>query len=175
MRFRSSGAIARPTQSTVILETSEGLASGQLEVNVIFTRQQATAAALKAAAALALDLGACVWLQAPIVVPYALPLEKPLVPVGFTTDLLSSLVCEMKRPDLECTVHLHLCRDRFQTLTQVLKPNSLVVIAGRRRWYSTEESRLAKRLRSAGYQVLFIDVRKDAQWDCNKVAAAAST
>jgi hypothetical protein len=175
MRYRSSGAIAKPTQSTVILETSKGLASRQLEVNVIFTSQQGTAVALKAAAALALDLGACVRLQAPIVVPYALPLEKPLVPVGFTSDLLSSLVCEMKRPDLECTVNLLLCRDRFQALAEVLKPNSLVVIAGRKRWYSTEESRLAKRLRSAGYQVIFIDVLKVAQWDCDKVAATAST
>jgi hypothetical protein len=51
MRHQSNSATAKPTRPSVIWETTEGLAAKALEVNVIFTSEQATAAALKAAGA----------------------------------------------------------------------------------------------------------------------------
>ena len=38
---------------------------------------------------------------------------------------------------VETIVRLYLCRDRFETLQAVLRPRSLVVIGGRRRWWPT--------------------------------------
>jgi hypothetical protein len=165
MRDQSSSLTAKPTRPSVIRETTEGLAPKALEVNVIFTNEQATAAALKAAGALALDLGVCLRVRAAIVVPYALPLDRPLVPIRFTEQLLSDIVCRSAEAAPETTVHVYLCRDRLATLSQVLEPNSLVVIAGRDHWYPTAESRMAKALRSKGHRVVFIDVPKGTECD----------
>src|ERR1035437_5430404 len=81
MKDQSNSAIAKPAR---------------LEVNVIFTDPQATAAVLKTAGSLARDLGACIRVRAAIAVPYALPLDKPPVSVRFTEGLLSDLVCRLE-------------------------------------------------------------------------------
>lgn len=164
MRHQSNSATAKPTRPSVIWETTEGLAAKALEVNVIFTSEQATAAALKAAGALALDLGVCLRVRAAIAVPYALPLDRPLVPVRFTEQVLSDLVRGMEHPAPESAIHLYLCRDRLQTLSRVLPPNSVVVVGGREHWFPTTESRMAKALRSQGHRVVFIDAKKGTKW-----------
>jgi hypothetical protein len=53
---------------------------------------------------------------------------------------------------------MYLCRDSSETLLAVLKPRSLVVIGGRRRWWPTREERLAKKLRGAGHEVIFAEL-----------------
>jgi hypothetical protein len=165
MRHQSGSATAKSMRPSVIRETTEGLAAKALEVNIIFTNEQATAAALKAAGALALDLGVCLRVRAAIAVPYALPLDRPLVPVRITEHLLSDLVGRMEHPGLESTINLYLCRNRLQTLSRVLPSNSVVVIGGRKHWFPTAESRMAKTLRSQGHRVVFIDAKKGTRWD----------
>ena len=142
-------------------ETTEGLGPGRLEVNVIFTDPQATAAALKTAESFARDLGACIRMRAAIPVPYPLPVDKPPVPVSFTERLLSDLVCHLEQGGLEPTIDLCLCRDRLGTLLRVLRPHSVVVIGGRKRWWPTAETRMAKALRSKGHRVVFIGFMKE--------------
>ena len=137
----------------------EPSAVGQLEVNVIFTDPHATASALKAAATLAADLDGCIRLRAAIAVPIRLPLDRPQVSVPFTEQVLCELVSRMEPSSLDITVHLYLSRDRIEALLRVLRPNSLVVIAGRKRLWPTPESRIAKRLQSHGHRVLFIPLR----------------
>jgi hypothetical protein len=165
MRHQFSSVTAKPTRPSVIPETTEGLAAKALEINVIFTNEQATAAALSAAGALALDLGVCLRVRAAIAVPYALPLDRPLVPVRFTEHFLSDLVGKMEHSAPESTIHLYLCRNRLQTLARVLPANSVVVIGGREHWFPTAESRMAKALRSQGHRVVFIDAKKGTKWD----------
>jgi hypothetical protein len=132
-------------------------ASGPLAVNVIFTDVQSTAAALKFAQSFARELGARISLRAAIAVPFQLPLDRPQISVAFLQDAMRELVAQLKSETFDPTIHLYLCRDRVWALSQVLNPNSLVVIAGRRRWWPTAEMRMARALRAEGHRVIFVD------------------
>jgi len=165
MKNQSSTIITQPARPAVISGTPEGSGPGRLEVNVIFTDPQATVAALKAAGALARDLGACIQVRAAIPVPYTLPLEKPPVSVGFLQSLLYRLVSRSDLHTFEPSVHLYICRDRIETLVRVLGPNSLVVISGREHWWPSAERRIAKALRSKGHRVVFVGLKRDAKSD----------
>ena len=141
-------------------DQAEPSALGQLEVNVIFTDSRATALAFKAAMTLAANLDACIRVRAAIAVPFCLPLDRPQVSLSFTEKVLSQLVSQAEPNDLDVRIHLYLSRDRIETLSQVLRPNSLIVIAGRKRLWPTPESRIADRLQSHGHRVLFIPFRR---------------
>jgi hypothetical protein len=140
-------------------ETLPGFASGPLEVNVIFTDLQPTAAALKFAQSFARELGAHIRLLAAIAVPVQLPLDEPAVSVAFWEETLRKLASPLHGDTFSPTAHLYLCRDRLQALLQVLRPNSVVVIGGGRRWWPTAESRMAHALRSGGHRVILVDSR----------------
>jgi hypothetical protein len=165
MKSQSNAAIANPAISSARWDTAEGLELGRLEVNVIFTDPQATVVALKTAGSLARDLGACIRLRAAIAVPYALPPDQPLVSVPFTERLLFDLVCRLELGALESSAHLYLCRDQVDTLLQVLRPNSLVVMGGREHWWPAAERRMAKALRSKGHRVVFIGLKTGTKSD----------
>jgi hypothetical protein len=165
MKTQSNSAIAKPSQPSISCGRAEGQGPGELEVNVVFTDQQATILALKTAESLARDLGACIRMRAAIAVPYPLPVDKPPVPVSFTRRLLSALICNLEQGAFEPTIDLYLCRDRRGALLKVLKPNSLVIIGGRKRWWATPERRMADALRSKGHQVVFVGIRKERQPD----------
>jgi hypothetical protein len=165
MKDQSNSAIAKPARPSVSWETAEGLGPGRLEVNVIFTDPQATAAALKTAGSLARDLGACIRVRAAIPVPYRLPLDEPPGPIRFTEHLLLNLVCRPELGTFEPSVHVYLCRDQVEALLQVLRPNSLVVIGGRKHWWPAAERRTAKALRSKGHRVVFIGLKRGTKSD----------
>jgi hypothetical protein len=128
----------------------------RLNIAVVFTSVDSTLAALKEAGNLARRLGARITIVVPQVVPYALPLENPPVPVEFNENRFR--VMASKSP-VETSVHIYLCRDRFQTLTSVLKAGSIVVLGGRKRWWPTRDEVLARQLRRAGYEVLFTETK----------------
>jgi hypothetical protein len=127
-------------------------ADQKLNIAVVFTSVESTLAALKEAGNLANSLSARITLVVPQVVPYPLPLETPPVLVEFNENRFR--VMASKSP-VETSVQIYLCRDRFETLTSVLKPGSIVVVGGRKRWWPTKDEVLARRLRRAGYEVLF--------------------
>ncbi len=126
--------------------------SQSLNIAVVFTSMDATLAALKEAGELANSLGAHIELLVPQVVPYPLPLQSPPVLVEFNQNRLRAMASESP---VETSVHLYLCRDRFDTLVSVLKPGSIVVLGGQRRWWPTQDEILARQLRRAGYEVFF--------------------
>jgi hypothetical protein len=140
-------------------DQAEPSALGQLEVNVIFTDPGATASAFRAATTLATDLDACIRIRAAIAVPFCLPLDRPQVSVPFAERALAELVSQAEPGDVDVTIHLYLSRDRIATLLQVLQPNSLVIMAGRKRLWPTAERRIANSLRSHGHRVVFIPLR----------------
>ena len=144
--------------NAVTRNTSPRFASGPLELNVIFTDPQGTAAALNFAQSFARELGGCVRLRAAIAVPHQLPLDQPPVSIAFLQENLRNLASQVA-DGFEPTVHLYLCRDRAPAVLQVLRPDSLVVLGGRRRWWPTDESRLARALRARGHRVIFVDSR----------------
>jgi hypothetical protein len=127
-------------------------ADATLNISVVFTSIEATLAALKEAGDLANSLGARITLVVPQVVPYPLPLETPPVLIDFSENRFRVLASESP---VETNVQIYLCRDRFETLVSTLKPGSIVVLGGRRRWWPTKDEVLARQLRRAGHEVVF--------------------
>ena len=125
----------------------------RLDVVVIPTSVDATVMALKRAGALAESLGARITLVVPQVVPYPLPLTSPPVLLDFQERRFAEIA---KESPVEIRVQLYLCRDQLETLGKVLRPHSLVVIGGRRRWWRTREEKLARKLQ-AGHEVIFTE------------------
>jgi len=134
----------------VTQEVAPRFASGRLEVNVLFTDLQATAAASDFAQSFAHELGARISLRAAVAVPLQLPLDQPQVSVAFFQNVMRGLVAQLKRETFDPTLHLYLCRDRVWAFSQVLTPNSLVVIAGRRRLVNRCRRLPPPALRSSG-------------------------
>src|SRR5664279_2421405 len=139
----ATGYPARPT--------AEG-ADQQLNIAVVFTSVESTLAALKEAGSLANSLGARIKLLVPQVVPYPLPLETPPVLVEFNENRFRVIASESP---VETSVQIYLCRDRFETLTSVLQPGSIVVLGGKKRWWPNKDELLARQLRRAGCEVVF--------------------
>jgi hypothetical protein len=129
-----------------------------LQVTVIYTTPEGTLAALKAAGGLAKDLNARVGLVVPEVVPFRLPLDRPRVSIEFLKHRQDALVSKAGIEGEEVRVQICLCRDRKQTLRQVLAPRSLVVIGGRRKWWSRREAKLEEFLNRMGHHVIFVDI-----------------
>jgi hypothetical protein len=139
-----------------------------LEVNVIFTSDQGTRAALRTAGNLARQLNAGIRLLVTQVVPYTLPLEHPKVSVDFVHDRCRRMASEC--PEVaEIRINVYLCRDRCQVLRRVLSANSLVIVGGKRRWWPTTEQKLMKVLQAEGHHVIFADLRSD-HLPANKLA-----
>ena len=127
----------------------------QLNVFVVFTSVEATLAALKQAGHLAAELGGRIILVALQVVPYPLPLTRPPVGIDWNERRLRLIAGESR---VETIVHVCLCRDGQRTLENALGPHSLVVLGGRKHWWPTRESKLARRLRRAGHEVILIEM-----------------
>jgi hypothetical protein len=125
-----------------------------LAIHVIFTNAAATRKSLKAASQMARDLQAHITILMAQVVPYPLPLANPPVPVELTERELLRMAREQ---DVETDIRVCLCRDRQQTIREGLRPESTVVIGGRKRWWPTAEDSLAKALRRDGHRVLLIE------------------
>jgi hypothetical protein len=127
--------------------------SPRLNINVVFTSVDATLMALKEAATLANQLAAHITLVVLQIVPYPLPLTSPAVSADWNERRLRVIA---NKSAVETIIHLYMCRDRVETLLSVLKPGSLIVIGGRKRWWRrTPEKALAKTLRRAGHEVIF--------------------
>lgn len=129
----------------------QGESPNRLNVAVVFTSQHHTIAALRKAGALANRLNARLVLLAPQEVPLPLPIESPPVLLEFSERRFAEII---KEAPVEAIVQIYLCRNRLDTLLAVLKPHSLVVIGGQKRWWPTAEKSLARCLRRAGHEVI---------------------
>jgi hypothetical protein len=134
----------------VTVESDSGLS-----IAVIFTSVESTLSALKRAGVLADRLRGRITLVVPQVVPYPLPLTSPPLLIDWNERRFQVIA---SGSPVETKVCVYLCRDRLETLTKVLSPRSLVVLAGRKRWWwPTAEERLARKLRRAGHEVVFTE------------------
>ena len=146
-------------ERSITQRAAEADRKSEIQINVVFTDTDGTLAALKLAGNLACNLGARIHLHVPQVVPLHFPLMRPPISIAFTEQRLLELAYRGAQGPLETAVHLYLCRNKRQCLLKALKPHSLVVIGGRRRWWPTAENRLARLLRSKGHQVLFAPLK----------------
>jgi hypothetical protein len=137
-------------------DTIDGHTEKGLEVLVIFTDAPGTLAALQMADELGQKLEAHIRLLVPCEVPYALPLTQPAVPVEFLEGQIRDLAGKTR---LEVAAHIYLCRDKRRTLAFLLKPHSLIVVGGAKRWWPTSAQKLARALQEDGHQVIFAELR----------------
>lgn len=98
------------------------------------------------------NLSARITLLVPQVVPFPLPLQSPPVLLDWNERRFRVIANETP---VVTTVQIYLCRDRIEALRTVLRPHSIVVVGGRKRWWPTRESRLARYLRQRGHEVIF--------------------
>jgi hypothetical protein len=131
-----------------------GDGSHKLGLFVVFTNPEDTLTALRSLSALVEGLDARITILAAQIVPYPLPLERP--PVA-TASLESCLRAMASQLDTEIGVNIFLCRDRQEALLGALKPGSVVVIGGKRRWWRTADQTLARTLAHHGHRVIFVD------------------
>ena len=143
-------AEGRPVRNT----TASG---AHLNIAVVFTDSEGTAAALRTAGALARRLDGRVTVFAPVEVSWRLPVERPPVSPQWNRRRFQALAGES---GVETTFRLYLCRDSWEILRRVLSPNSLVVVGGRKHWW-TREARLVRRLRALGHQAVLAEMEQN--------------
>jgi hypothetical protein len=132
----------------------------ELHIGVVFTNFEDTRAALKTAADLCAGLEGHIDLVVPEVVPYPLPLIRPAVPAGFTLRRLMELA---RGAQVQPNIYVYLCRDKVQTLLEVLAPHSVVVLGRKKRWFPVEAQFLARALRKQGHHVILVKWKKSLQ------------
>ena len=129
-----------------------GLHEGSIDLVVPFTTPEMTRAAIDAAARMGAGLNAALRLVKIQIVPVPLDLCQSPVAMDFLKEQLSAL-----RPDVPAARELRFTRDFEEGLNGMLKKDSLVVLATRRRFWKTRTERLADWLRKRGYRVVLID------------------
>jgi hypothetical protein len=58
---------------------------------------------------------------------------------------------------VDARVRVYLCRNARRMLPWAFKPRSLIVMAGRHRWWPTEAERWRRALEAGGHAVVFVD------------------
>jgi len=153
-------SVSSPTREIVLAEGAsppELLAvepGEKLEVSVLFTTPESTIAAVRRAATLLNGLEGRISLIDVQTIPYPLPFETPLVALDFIKQRLLAIAGEI---DLEIAVYVYLSRFRWETLAQVLRPGSVIVIGCRTNWWLGWEKKLARRLQRAGYSTVLVE------------------
>jgi len=140
--------------------TSEPLAPTRIDrelvINVVFTTATGTLAALRAAQDMAGDLNAQCVLLVPQIVPLQFSFSSPPVSIEFTERRAHPLALEC-RGNLEISIRVYLCGDTRKCLLKALKPQSIILLGGRRRWGLAREQRMARLLQANGHRVIFVD------------------
>jgi hypothetical protein len=128
--------------------------SGKIEVVVPYKSPESTKAALGYAAALGIGLNLSVRLIDVHVVPYALPIEKPSVQLEHLERTLRTVSASSTVPIIP---ELVLARDWEDGLRRSLQPRSVVLIPIRKKWWKSQDKRMAERLRKHGHQVIWVE------------------
>jgi hypothetical protein len=125
-----------------------------LNISVLFTSADSTRSALVKAGTMAENLGARITVLLTQTVPFPRPLDDPPVSIVWNEHRLRQIAIHSP---VETAVRIYLCRDRLQTLKSVLQPGSIVVIGCRKRYWTTSEARLARKLRQIGHEVILME------------------
>jgi|SRR6266849_6886488 len=128
---------------------------GDLRIFVPYTSRALTRAALTEAAGLVKNLDAHITLFAVQIVPILLPLERPDAAPEFLEQRLLAIAGEM---EVQVDVQLICARELDFGIQKVLAPNSLVVVATKKHWWPTSETKLARTLARAGHDVALLEV-----------------
>lgn len=130
--------------------------AGVLEVVVPFRTIDQTGAALKFAATMGQGLNWSVRLVDVQVVPIQFSNAAPPVGRKFSENRLQVLA---EAAGVPVRADLVYARDWEEAFIRLLKPESLVVLAIRKRFWKTAEQRLAERLTKQGHQVILVEYK----------------
>jgi hypothetical protein len=123
-------------------------------VYAVYTSIEDTLAAVRVAGNFAKALGVPVTLIHFRTIPYALPVDEPS---GLSPVETDAFIARLRAEDLDVRVRVCLCRDARRAIPLTFKSHSLIVVAGRRRWWPTEPERWRRILGAAGHFVVFVD------------------
>ena len=128
--------------------------TGVLRAVIPYTTTELTEAALRHAGACS-DLNVQVSLVDVQVVPFPCPLDQPPINEEFSRGRLRDLLGKSALPG---RADVSYARDWLEGFRRVLEPQSLVILATRKRWWRTREDKLARALLKAGHQVMLLHV-----------------
>jgi hypothetical protein len=123
-------------------------------IYVIYTSIEGTLAAVRVAGDFGKALGVPVTLIHFRTVPYALPVDAPS---GISPVETDAFLERLRAEDRDIRVNVYLCRDEHDAIPLALRPHSLIVAAGQRRWWPTASARWRRMLEAAGHFVVFVD------------------
>jgi hypothetical protein len=126
-----------------------GQPAQELELVAPFTTPKLTRQAIAAAEKLGEGLHASIRVLKVQVVPF--PMRQSPVHLGFLKKQLESF-----SSTLPLTAHIILARDFEEDLMRSLKPESVVILASKRRPWRTRQESLANALRRAGHRVVLV-------------------
>jgi len=94
-------------------------------------------------------------------VPFQLPVDAP---DGISPVETDAFVARLQAEGFDVRVRVYLCREERRTISLAFRRHSLVVLAGRRRWWPTLAERWRRWLESAGHFVVFVDLEDKEQF-----------
>ena len=144
-----------PEMQTAYRSARSRSGAGEVRVFVLYTTGELTQAALAETGVLLRNLAVEITLLAVQIVPFPLPLEFPAVAPEFLKRRLRAMAGEI---EAQVDVQLIFARDLYFAIEQVLPSHSLVVLAAKKRWWPTAETKLARRLGRAGHSVALLAV-----------------
>ncbi len=134
---------------TLLPEADTANHEAELDLVVPFTSPSLTRTAIQAAEQLGGGLAASIRLIKLQVVPYQV--EECPIDLEFLQEQLSRF-----ESILPLQIVIVLTREDAADLRHTLKPESIVVLATKRRWWPTRTERLARQLRRDGHRVVLV-------------------
>ncbi len=123
-------------------------------VYVVYTSFDETLKGVRVAGRFARALNVPVTLVHLRELPFAVPIHAP---GGLTPVEASAFIERLRAEGVDVQIHVCLCRDKRRVIGAALAPHSLVVVAGRHRFWPTEAERWRRRLEAGGHYVVFVD------------------
>ena len=129
--------------------------TGSAEIVVLHTGSKLTPAAVEAAANLTKGLNFHLVVIAVHILPY--PLQLTAVS-AMKEHLEAELAQVAEGSQMPVAARIVFARDMAEAFRQSVRPESLVLIAERRRWWPTRASKWARELAKGGFRTALIDV-----------------
>ena len=132
-----------------------GQAADSAEIVVLHTEPELTPAALSAAANLTRGLDFHLILLAVHIVPYPLQLGRLSIMENHLSAQLRTLADASSLP---VSPRIAFARDLGEALRQCVRPESLILIATRKRWWRTRAEKWAHELAGCGFRTALVHV-----------------
>jgi hypothetical protein len=143
-------------QQTLRTDAEPNRQTAELDLVVPFTTPELTRTALQAAERLGAGLNGAIRLLKVQVVPF--PMQQSPVHLGFLKKQLA-----LFQSALPLSAHIVLGREYEPDLMRALRPDSIVILASKKRLWRTHTESMAAKLRHSGHRVVLVYTDKEAK------------